>query len=57
VHLEAAIDPHDLLLKGVGLLLLNEHDARLLHLVADHHALPHLAARAAGGLLRLCAHS
>src|SRR5450631_2438386 len=57
MDLEASVDAHHLLVEGVRLLLLDEHDARLLHLVADHHTLAHLAARADCGCLGLGAHT
>src|SRR5579885_3494081 len=46
VHLEARVAAHHLLVEGVRLELLDDHDDGLLHPVADHQALTHLAAAA-----------
>src|SRR5580658_7299191 len=46
VHLEARAVAHDLLVEGMRLADLHEHDHRLFHLVAHDNAITNLAARA-----------
>src|ERR1700730_7681299 len=50
VDLEAPRRPHHLLVKGMRLEVLHDHDRRLLHLVADDNAVAHLAPGARSGL-------